>query len=110
MRSRLTWIVIAAGLSMSPAMFAQRGQGGAAAPSPTASLPFDPHDFSRIWSRNSQGYGGGGACRGCGDRGFNKDVPPMTPWGQSLLEANKLSYARALGVAVAEQHPEKPIG
>src|SRR6266850_7796231 len=102
--------VTAAVLALSTAMFAQRQQGAAPTPSPSASLPFDPHDFSGIWSRNSQGYGGGGACRGCGDRGFNNDVPPMTSWGQARFEANKPSYGRALGTPAAAQHPEEAIG
>jgi len=80
---------------MAPAMFAQN---------------FDPHDLSGIWSRNSQGYGGGGTCRGCGDRGFNNEVPPMTPSGQARFDANKPSYGRALGSAAAAQHPEEHIG
>ena len=59
MRKRLSLIIAAAVLFMAPVMFAQRGQGGQAVSSPSASLPFDAHDLSGIWSRNSQGYGGG---------------------------------------------------
>src|SRR5438034_2412463 len=64
-----------AALSMAPVIFAQS---------------FDPHDLGGIWSRNSQGYGGGGTCRGCGDRGFNSDVPPMTAWGRHVLRRTSL--------------------
>src|SRR5262245_26944094 len=75
-------IVAAAAVAvLTSPIWAQQGRQ-APAPSPSASLPFDPHDLSGIWSRNSQGYGGGGTCRGCGDRGFSNDVPPMTPAGQ----------------------------
>jgi len=101
--------VIVAVLALSPVVLGQRGQRAAAPPSSTASLPFDAHDLSGIWSRNSQGYGGGGTCRGCGDRGFNNDVPPMTPWGQARFDANKPSYGRALGSAAAAAHPEEAI-
>jgi hypothetical protein len=113
MRNRLWIAAFVAVLFVSSMALAQaaRGRGqGAATPSPTASLPFDPHDFSGIWSRNSQGYGGGGTCRGCGDRGFSNDVPPMTPEGQKRFEANKPSYGRALGTPAAAQHPEEAIG
>src|SRR2546428_456481 len=54
MRNRFPLIMVVAVLSTSPKIFAQT---------------FDPHDLGGIWSRNSQGYGGGGTCRGCGDRG-----------------------------------------
>src|SRR5712691_2831188 len=96
MRIRLSLMVVFALPAMSAATFAQ--------------TTFDPHDLSGIWSRNSQGYGGGGTCRGCGDRGFNNDVPPMTPWGQARFEANKPSYGRALGSAAAAEHSEEAIG
>ena len=95
MRNRFSLICAAVVLFMAPVIFAQS---------------FDPHDLSGIWSRNSQGYGGGGTCRGCGDRGFNNDVPPMTAWGQARFEANKPSYGRALGSPAAAQHPEEHIG
>src|SRR5213594_355975 len=96
MRHRLSLILVAAVLFMAPVLPAQNA--------------FDPHDLSGIWSRNSQGYGGGGTCRGCGDRGFNNDVPPMTEWGKARFEANKPSYGRALGSPAAAQHTEEAIG
>src|SRR6476660_3280862 len=105
-----TRIALIALLLISSTTLAQRGQRGTPAANPTASLPFDPHDLSGIWSRNSQGYGGGGTCRGCGDRGFSNDVTPMTPEGQKRFEANKPSYGRALGTPAAAQHPEEAIG
>src|SRR5438105_1580410 len=93
MRNRLWIAAFVAVLFVSSIALAQaaqgRGQRAAATPSPTASLPFDPHDLSGIWSRNSQGHGGGGTCRGCGDRGFRTDVPRMTPEGKKRLEATK---------------------
>ena len=72
--------------------------------------PFDPHDLAGIWTRNSSpgGYGGGGTCPDCGDRGFGNDVPPFTPFGQKMFDANKPSYGRTLGSADAAAHPAKP--
>jgi hypothetical protein len=104
---RIALIVL---LLFSSAALAQRGQQGTPAANATASLPFDPHDLSGIWSRNSQGFGGGGTCRECGDRGFNNDVPPMTPAGEAKFNANKPSYGRELGSAAAAAHPEEHIG
>jgi len=77
-----------------------------------ANRPFDPHDLSGIWSRNGSpgGYGGGSTCRDCGDRGFGNDVPPFTPLGQKMFDANKPSYGRNLGSADANAHPEEHIG
>ena len=74
--------------------------------------PFDKRDLSGIWSRNGTpaGYGGGGTCRDCGDRGFSNDVPPLTPLGQKMFDANKPSYGRNLGSADANAHPEEHIG
>src|SRR5581483_10615078 len=74
--------------------------------------PYAKHDLSGIWSRNGSpaGYGGGGTCRDCGDRGYGVDVPPLTPLGQKMFDANKPSYGRNLGSADAAAHPEEPIG
>jgi hypothetical protein len=74
--------------------------------------PFDKHDLSGIWSRNGTplGYGGGGTCADCGDRGFNNDVVPFTPLGQKMYEANKPSYGRNLGSEDAKAHPEEAPG
>ena len=63
---------------------AQRGRRNAA-PSPTANLPFDPHDLNGYWDRSNGG-----------DRGMSSrpgvDVPPMTPEGQALFNASKPGY------------------
>jgi hypothetical protein len=37
-------------------------------------------------------------------------VPPLTPFGQKMFDANKPSYGRNLGSADAAAHPEEPIG
>jgi hypothetical protein len=73
---------------------------------------FDKRDISGIWSRNGTpgGYGGGGACRDCGDRGYSNDVPPFTALGQKMFDANKPSYGRNLGTPDAAAHPEEHIG
>jgi hypothetical protein len=96
--------------------FAQQGRGGrggimAGDPS-NANKPYDKHDLSGIWTRNGTpgGYGGGGTCANCGDRGFSNDVPPFTPLGQKMFDANKPSYGRNLGSPDANAHPEEAIG
>ena len=96
----------------SSALFGQ-GRGGPKlariAPSDKA---FDPHDLSGIWTRKGTpgGYGGGGTCADCGDRGFGNDVPPFTPLGQKMFDANKPSYGRLPGSPDAAAHPEEAIG
>jgi len=74
--------------------------------------PYDKHDLSGLWSRNGSpgGYGGGGTCRDCGDRGYSADVPALTALGQKMFDANKPSYGRLLGSGDAAAHPEEPIG
>jgi hypothetical protein len=74
--------------------------------------PFDKRDLSGLWSRNGSpgGYGGGGTCRDCGDRGYSADVPALTALGQKMFDANKPSYGRLLGSVDAVAHPEEPIG
>ena len=62
---------------------------------------FNPRDLAGIWTRNSNGMGGGGTCRECGDRGFGNNVPPFTEEGQKRFDQNKPSYGRALGSADA---------
>jgi len=89
------------------------GRGGIMAGDPAnASKPYDKHDLSGIWTRNGTlgGYGGGGTCANCGDRGFSNDVPPFTPLGQKMFDANKPSYGRNLGSPEANAHPEEAIG
>jgi hypothetical protein len=104
-------------LLLAPMVWAQGGPGpggrGILAHSPANdNKPYDKHDLSGIWSRNGSpgGYGGGGTCRDCGDRGFGTDVPPLTPIGQKMFDANKPSYGRLSGTADAAAHPEEPIG
>ena len=74
--------------------------------------PYDKHDLKGVWSRNGSplGYGGGGTCRDCGDRGYGIHVPELTALGQKMFDANKPSYGRLLGSADAAAHPEEPIG
>jgi hypothetical protein len=84
--------------------------GQAQSTTPDSSRPFNPKDISGIWSRNPAGFGGGGVCRGCGDRGYGNEVPPFTPEGQKRFDANKPSYGRALGSPDAAAHPEEHIG
>jgi hypothetical protein len=109
---------ICAALLLAPLLFAQGGRGpggrgGILAHNPANdNKTYDKHDLSGIWSRNGSpgGYGGGGTCRDCGDRGFAKDVPPLTALGQKMFDANKPSYGRLLGSADAAAHPEEHIG
>jgi hypothetical protein len=95
-----------------PVLYPQGGPGFTAHSPANDNKPYDRHDLSGIWSRNGTpgGYGGGGACRDCGDRGFSNDVPPFTPFGQKMFDANKPSYGRNLGTADANAHPEEHIG
>ena len=117
MKIKLAVFGIATGslLFCTPAALAQGGPGerGITAGDPkNANKPYDKHDISGIWSRNGTpgGYGGGGTCRDCGDRGFSNDVPPLTPLGQKMFDVNKPSYGRLLGSADAAAHPEEAIG
>src|SRR5437016_6887144 len=106
-------ILLCGGLALSAAFLAQGGQRGIPAAVPqNANKPYDRHDLSGIWTRNGTpgGYGGGGTCRDCGDRGFGNSVPPFTPLGQKMFDANKPSYGRALGSEDAAAHPEEHIG
>jgi len=89
------------------------GRGGIMAADPkNANKPYDKHDLSGIWSRNGSpgGYGGGGTCRDCGDRGYSNEVPALTPLGQKMFDANKPSYGRNLGSPEAAAHPEEALG
>ena len=124
-------ILRSAGVALSATLFAQgrgsapagpaqgrgggapAGRGGILAADPAnANKPYDKHDLAGIWSRNGTpgGYGGGGTCRDCGDRGYGTTVPPLTPLGQKMFDANKPSYGRNLGSPEAAAHPEEPIG
>jgi hypothetical protein len=114
---RSNWIqagsLVCGGLVLSAVLLGQGGQRGIPAADPkNANKPYDKHDLAGIWTRNGSpgGYGGGGTCRDCGDRGFGVDVPPLTPLGQKMFDANQPSYGRNLGSADAAAHPEEPIG
>ena len=97
---------------LSGALFAQGGRGIFEHNAANDNKPFDKHDLSGIWTRNGSpgGYGGGGTCRDCGDRGYSPKVPPLTAFGKKMFEANKPSYGRLLGSADAAAHPEEDIG
>ena len=95
------------------AVFAQGGRGGITAHNAANdNKTYDKHDLSGIWSRNGSpgGYGGGGTCRDCGDRGYALKVPPLTEFGKKMFDANKPSYGRLLGSDDAKAHPEEDIG
>src|SRR5271168_3144685 len=97
--SKRSLLVLGAYLLCSSSVFAQGGGPAILAADPkNANRPYDKHDISGIWSRNGTpgGYGGGGTCRDCGDRGFSNNVPPLTPLGQKMFDANKPSYGRNL--------------
>ncbi|HLH30780.1 MAG TPA: hypothetical protein VKY31_06225, partial [Terriglobia bacterium] len=104
-------LLVCFGLATSIALTGQ-GRGIGAADPKNANKPYDKHDLAGYWTRNGTpgGYGGGGTCRDCGDRGYGVDVPPLTPLGQKMFDANKPSYGRNLGSADAAAHPEEPIG
>jgi len=56
---------------------ARQGRRGSRGPSPTANLPFDPHDFSGVWM---------------GRGPFNtlsSTPPPMTAWAKAKYDAAK---------------------
>ena len=141
MRNRLVTLIVAfvAMLALSlPALAqgqraggGQRGGGAAPAAAPQGGgrggqrglnpvfeqrtdLPFQPRDLAGIWSRNSGGYGGGGTCPDCGDRGYAggtpEEWPTFTPEGQRRFELNKPSYGRALGSPEAAANPQEHIG
>ncbi len=99
-------------LIFSGAAFAQGGRGIFAHNAANDNKPSDKHDLSGIWTRNGSpgGYGGGGTCRDCGDRGYSLKVPPLTAFGKKMFDANHPSYGRLLGSADAAAHPEEDIG
>jgi len=83
-------------------------QGGAAAA--RDSRPFNAREIGGIWSRNSNGFGGGGTCPDCGDRGYSLEWPEFTPEGQAAFDKNIPSYGREKDSADAKAHPEEHIG
>src|SRR5262245_36415176 len=97
-----------------PAGQAPAGRGRAAGPGYLklfdSNLPFDAHDLAGIWSPNGNGFGGGGRCRDCGDRGYSFTFPEFTPAGQAAFDMNIPSYGRPKDSADAKAHPEEHIG
>ena len=75
-----------------------------------ANTPFNARELGGIWSRNGGGFGGGGTCRDCGDRGYSAEWPMFTPAGQAAFEKNIPSYGRAKDSDDAKAHPEEHIG
>ena len=59
------------------------GRGRAAGPGYLklfdSNMPFEPHDLAGIWTPNGNGFGGGGRCRDCGDRGYSWSSPTSLP-------------------------------
>ena len=90
------------------------GRGRAAGPGYPkffdSNMPFQPRDLAGIWTPNGNGFGGGGRCRDCGDRGFSMEFPVFTPAGQAAFERNTPSYGRAKDSDDAKAHPEEHIG
>ena len=131
MTSRIAVFVVTTGLLFvtGAATPQERGQGAAPAPggqTPApgrgrqsgpgylklfdSTMPFDPHDLAGIWSPNGNGFGGGGRCRDCGDRGYSFEFPVFTPAGQAVFDKNVPSYGRAKDSDDAKAHPEEHIG
>src|SRR4051812_29570893 len=77
------------GQSAPPAGQAPAGRGRAGGPGYLklfdSNMPFDAHDLAGIWSPNANGFGGGGRCRDCGDRGYSFEFPEFTPAGQGAF-------------------------
>jgi hypothetical protein len=89
--------------------------GDSYASSDTDKRPFDKHDLSGLWSRNTQQFKLS-PCPECREHGpvpgygYHGKVPPMTPEGQKRFEANKPSRGFDLGGKEAVEHPEVHIG
>ena len=69
---------------------APAGRGRAAGPGYLklfdSNMPFEPRDLAGIWTPNGNGFGGGGRCRDCGDRGYSFEFPEFTPAGQAAFD------------------------
>ena len=100
-------IVIAGIIGGAVVITAQRGNAPA---KPADTRPFNPREIGGIWSRNSNGFGGGGTCADCGDRGYSVEWPEFTPEGQAAFDKNIPSYGREKDSADAKAHPEEHIG
>src|SRR5688572_7914138 len=77
--------------------FAGFAQGGRQA-APSAPRTFDPRDLNGIWNWATP------------DRGFNPDVPPMTPEGEKRFSQNKPGYGTPMGAAPRPGAPLEHIG
>jgi hypothetical protein len=90
-------IVLASILLVPSGPLAQGRGGGRGAPAAPDTRPFDPHDLSGFWTRNE------------GDRSIRgskmADVPPMTPEGERLLNANIPVRGRPKGSPLNGDHP-----
>src|SRR4026209_421473 len=73
-------------------------------------MPFDAKEIAGIWTPNAVGFGGGGRCRDCGDRGYSSEFPEFTPQGQIAFDKNIPSYGRLNDSDDARAHPEEHIG
>lgn len=93
---------------------APAGRGRAAGPGYLklfdSNLPFEPRNIAGVWTPNGNGFGGGGRCRDCGDRGYSFEFPELTPAGQAAFDKNIPSYGRMKDSADAKAHPEEHIG
>jgi hypothetical protein len=107
-----SWRLASVAMLAASVGWAQGGRGITAHNPANDGKAFDKHDLSGLWSRNGTpgGYGGGGTCRDCGDRGYASAVPAFTVLGQTRFEANKPSYGRLLNSPDAAAHPEEHIG
>src|ERR1043166_9048196 len=75
-----------------------------------SNMPYNARELAGIWTPNATGFGGGGRCRDCGDRGYSFEFPEFTPAGQAAFDKNIPSYGRMKDSADAKAHPEEHIG
>jgi hypothetical protein len=103
-----------AGPPAAPAGGAPPGRGRAAGPGYPkffdSNTPFNPRDIAGIWTPNGAGFGGGGRCRDCGDRGFSFVFPVFTPAGQAAFDRQIPSYGRMKDSDDAAKNPQEHIG
>src|SRR5688572_30010773 len=132
MRTALLVAVAATSIAVLAPPLAAQDRGRGAGPAPTAAgappggrgrlagpgyprffdpnTPFNPREIAGIWTPNGAGFGGGGRCRDCGDRGFSHTFPVFTAAGQAAFDRNIPSYGRARDTEDAKAHPEEHIG
>lgn len=111
---RLVIALVCAAIAGATVAIAQQGSapqtGGRGAAAARDNRPFNAREIGGIWSRNSNGFGGGGTCPDCGDRGYSLEWPEFTPEGQKAFDQNIPSYGREKDSADAKAHPEEHIG